>query len=241
MSAEYEFDAQQNRTFARLAFNARLAGVMNLVLTGAVVFATMRFVTANGAGLADLTAALALVGVLMVLTAIYGVWLLLASSRFARIVSTQGSDMAHLMAGFRELANIYQTQYWVLLVAIALWLASVVFAFVSPAAVLVVSFVIFQYASIGKVFAKAGYSGWSVVIPIYNTIVLLQVARRPAWWFFLLLVPGVGVVFAVLTLVSLAKAFNRGAGFAIGLLLLPWIFFPILAFGRAEYYGGSMA
>ena len=42
-------------------------------------------------------------------------------------------------------------------------------------------------------------------------------------------------------LVDLAKAFNQGVGFAIGLLLLPFVFNLILAFGGAQYMDGSFA
>ena len=38
-----------------------------------------------------------------------------------------------------------------------------------------------------------------------------------------------------------AKSFGKGTGFAIGLLLLPIIFFPILGFGSAQYQGPSAA
>ena len=36
-------------------------------------------------------------------------------------------------------------------------------------------------------------------------------------------------------MVELAKKFGQGVGFAIGLILLPFIFFPILGFGSAQY------
>ena len=42
-------------------------------------------------------------------------------------------------------------------------------------------------------------------------------------------------------MVDLAKAFNQGVGFAIGLLLLPFVFNLILAFGGAQYMDGSFA
>lgn len=45
--------------------------------------------------------------------------------------------------------------------------------------------------------------------------------------------------FAIKMMVDLAKAFNQGVGFAIGLLLLPFVFNLILAFGGAQYMDGS--
>ena len=37
----------------------------------------------------------------------------------------------------------------------------------------------------------------------------------------------------------LAKAFGKGIGFAIGLILLPFIFQLLLGFGSAEYEGAA--
>ena len=87
------------------------------------------------------------------------------------------------------------------------------------------------------VFAKAGEPGWAVLIPIYNVIVMLRMAGRPWWWVLLILSPLVGLVFAIIVSIDLAKAFGKGAGFGVGLALLGFIFYPMLAFGDAQYLG----
>jgi hypothetical protein len=38
-----------------------------------------------------------------------------------------------------------------------------------------------------------------------------------------------------------AETSEKGTGFGIGLLLLPFIFFPILGFGSAQYQGPATA
>jgi len=88
-----------------------------------------------------------------------------------------------------------------------------------------------------KVFTKAGQPGWAAIVPIYNVIVLLQIVRRPLWWIVLMLIPLVNVVVVIIVLIDLARVFGKGVGFAIGLLLLPFIFFLILGFGDARYQG----
>jgi hypothetical protein len=88
-----------------------------------------------------------------------------------------------------------------------------------------------------KVFVKAGQPGWACIVPIYNIIVLLQVAKKPEWWVILFIVPFVNLVIGIMVLVALAEQFGQGAGFAIGMLLLPVIFWPILAFGDSRYIG----
>ena len=59
-----------------------------------------------------------------------------------------------------------------------------------------------------------------------------------------MLIPLVNFIIAIILLIDLAKSFGKGVGFGIGLLLLPFIFFPILGFGSAQYQGptaGSLA
>jgi hypothetical protein len=36
-------------------------------------------------------------------------------------------------------------------------------------------------AGVWKTFTKAGKPGWGAIIPIYNVIILLQIAGRPIW------------------------------------------------------------
>lgn len=85
------------------------------------------------------------------------------------------------------------------------------------------------------IFYRAGKPGWTSIIPIYNLVVLLNIVGMPAWWVLLFLVPVVNVVLLVMVFHRLSKSFGYGRGFTIGLILLPFIFFPILAFGRSQY------
>jgi hypothetical protein len=94
-----------------------------------------------------------------------------------------------------------------------------------------------------KVFVKAGRPGWEAIVPFYNFYILItKVAIRP-WWLFLgilaVFIPFVGpfVMLAVSILISIdvARNFNRGIGFAIGLALLPFVFYPILGFGQDKF------
>ena len=38
-------------------------------------------------------------------------------------------------------------------------------------------------------------------------------------------------------MIDLSKLFNKEVGFALGLIFLPFIFYPLLAFGNATYVG----
>jgi len=90
-------------------------------------------------------------------------------------------------------------------------------------------------AGLWKTFVKAGKPGWGAIIPIYNGILLLQIAKRPVWWIILLLIPLVNVIITIIVSLDVAKFFGKGAGFGIGLAFLPFIFYPILGFGDAKY------
>ena len=86
-----------------------------------------------------------------------------------------------------------------------------------------------------NVFTKAGAPGWAAIIPIYNMVVLLQIAGRPIWWILLMLIPIVGIVVQVIMCIDIARNFGKGTGFGLGLAFLGFLFFPILGFGDAEY------
>ena len=99
------------------------------------------------------------------------------------------------------------------------------------------AFTILILAAWWKIFTKAGQPGWACIIPIYNLYVWCKIVGRPWWWILLMLIPFVNFIIAIILLIDLAKSFGKGVGFGIGLLLLPFIFFPILAFGSAQYQG----
>lgn len=97
--------------------------------------------------------------------------------------------------------------------------------------------ILFYVVAMWRVFEKAGKPGWASIIPIYNAIVLLEIAGKPIWWFLLYLIPLVNIVIAIIVTNGIAVNFGKGAGFTVGLIFLPFIFWPILGFGGAEYRG----
>jgi hypothetical protein len=100
---------------------------------------------------------------------------------------------------------------------------------------LVISLALFMIVSVWKVFVKAGKPGWASLIPFYNAYVLLKMAGKPGWWLLLLLIPLVNIVFGFLTMLGLSERFGKGVGYALGLIFLPIVFYPILAFGESTY------
>ena len=97
------------------------------------------------------------------------------------------------------------------------------------------AFIVLMVATVWKIFTKAGQPGWAAIIPIYNVIVLLKIIGKPWWWILGFLIPLVNFIVMILMAVGLAKVFGKGTGFAIGLILLGFVFYPMLAFGDATY------
>lgn len=104
-------------------------------------------------------------------------------------------------------------------------------------------------AGMWKVFTKAGKPGWAVLIPIYNYIVLVQVAGLPMWWVAIGLlgfipVFGIGTIaglaFSIVTGINVAKKFGKDTTWGVFLLgILPFIGYPKLGFGADQYQGSD--
>ena len=101
---------------------------------------------------------------------------------------------------------------------------------------------IFMIITMWKIYLKAGQPGWAVIIPVFNFIVLMRIAGKPWWWIFgifLGIIPVVGPILAFILMIiimhGISTNFGKGVGFTVGLVLLNVIFFPILAFGKAEF------
>lgn len=104
-----------------------------------------------------------------------------------------------------------------------------------------VAYLFFSFCMM-KIFKKAGRKdAWAAFVPIYNMYVFYEVAGRPGWWAFLGFIPFVGGIAALVTQIigslDMAKSFGKSSGFGVVLALLPFIGYPMLAFGDASYQG----
>ena len=149
-----------------------------------------------------------------------------------------GGYLAGALVGTMATITVICGIVWFLLVAIARW----------------------------KIFSKAGKKGWLSIIPVVSQWNEVDLSWNSTWaWISIaLLVAGsifsgiqngraenpstfiavlstvFGLAAAVIKIISqwkLSKAFGKGIGFFIGLLLLNPIFMIILGFGSAQYQG----
>lgn len=108
-----------------------------------------------------------------------------------------------------------------------------------PISVWLVYCVIFLIVIIAwwKIFEKAGRQGWEAIIPFYNFYILLKIVGKPGWWLILVFIPFVNLVIIIWTYNMLSKSFGKDEAFTVGLILLGFVFFPILGLGSAKYLG----
>jgi hypothetical protein len=109
--------------------------------------------------------------------------------------------------------------------------------FVALMCTVAVSICVLMIVAMWTVYTKAGKPGWACLIPFYNLWVLCEIAGRPGWWMFLMMIPMVGFIIGIIVNVGIAEKFGKDVAFAIGLIFLSFIFYPILAFGDARYRG----
>lgn len=93
--------------------------------------------------------------------------------------------------------------------------------------------------SLWMIFRKMGREGWEGIIPFYNIYVLFEEFYDNGWKFLLLLVPLYNIYLIIMLNIKLAKAFGQSSGFGVGLALLFFIFYPVLAFGDYTYLDGT--
>lgn len=101
----------------------------------------------------------------------------------------------------------------------------------------VIVFIVLMIVGMWRMFEKAGEPGWTSLIPFVSSYMLFKIGWGSGWLFLLGFIPIVNVVVGIMLSIKLARAFGMGAGFAVGLIFLPSIFYMILGFSDAVYYG----
>ena len=89
-----------------------------------------------------------------------------------------------------------------------------------------------------KIFSKAGQAGWKALVPFFNIFVFTKIVQKPIWWIAIYLIIPVGYILAAL---QVSKLFGKKIVFAMGLIFIPFVFYPILAFGKSQIGGQPLA
>lgn len=98
---------------------------------------------------------------------------------------------------------------------------------------------IFSIVCMWKLFKKAGKKGWTSIVPIYNFIVLIEIAELPMWYIALFFVPFANIYAMFKIYIEIAHKFGKSTGFGVAMVFFSIICIPMLAFGKDEYKGKS--
>lgn len=130
-------------------------------------------------------------------------------------------------------------------------------SFLGFGAVMLIPLLLFIFLIIAscKMYSKAGRGWWEAIIPFYSAFIYFRIVKASLWWLLVFIAPIVlgfiepissmnsvmnilfifNIILGIFLTYRLSKVFGHGVGFTIGLILLPFIFLPILAFGKSEY------
>lgn len=90
-------------------------------------------------------------------------------------------------------------------------------------------FLVYPYIAMWwKSFPKAGRKSWEALIPGYNYAIASKIAGQPAWWAFLMVIPGIHIFMWMIFNVS----YIRKHGFFSLLDTIQGIFFPFLLMAK---------
>lgn len=95
-----------------------------------------------------------------------------------------------------------------------------------------INFILFLlfWAAVWRIFQKMGREGWEGLIPFYNAFRIFDYIYGNGWKFLFLLIPLVNIYFIFKTSMELARRMGRPSVFGVGMVFLPGVFWPLLAF-----------
>lgn len=126
---------------------------------------------------------------------------------------------------------------------------------------------VLQIVGMVKTFKKAKQPGWAAIVPFYNQFTLVKITGLELWWFALLIIVprlvyygdsyagldsdavfysavgnltmvGISLALEFFLNLKIAKSFGKTTSFAVGLTLLPPIFWMLLGFSQDIKYKG---
>lgn len=85
--------------------------------------------------------------------------------------------------------------------------------------ILIIIFYVYFAICLMKIAKKTNTeNGWFAWIPILNVFLMLMIAKKPLWWFVLLLIPIVNIIISIIVWMAIAEA--RGKPSWIGVLMI---------------------
>ena len=98
------------------------------------------------------------------------------------------------------------------------------------------------------IFKKANRKPWESLIPVHTDIVVMELGGIETYWYFLNLLAFIPIIGLIVLVglnfwmnINLAKAFGKSTGFGVLMTFFPYVCYPILGFGSAQYIGPQVA
>ncbi|MGQ0829556.1 MAG: S26 family signal peptidase [Bacteroidota bacterium] len=105
--------------------------------------------------------------------------------------------------------------------------------------ILLIIFSLTTMIGLWKLFPLAGEEGWKAFIPFYHFIIWLKIIKKPWWWIFLIITPGVNFLMIAIMYVLTAKAYNKRSFSEKAIaFLFGYIYLPYIAFQKDTKYVG---
>lgn len=107
--------------------------------------------------------------------------------------------------------------------------------------IILIATIIAYFASLWKLFQKAGKPAWAGFVPGYNFLVWQKITDRPWYWVLILFIPGVQFLMLIIMNVQLAWSFGkRGTTNTILAIVAPFYLIPKIAFSEDLKYTGNV-
>lgn len=134
---------------------------------------------------------------------------------------------------------------------------SIFFGFIMMILLLIfIAVIVLQIIGLWKMFEKAGEEGWKAIIPVYNKIVLCKLVGITPWWlliigilYILCFMPFINIIiflptfasiyyFIIILAISTARSYGKHEAWAVGIIFVPWLFYPMIGFKKETKYIG---
>jgi len=107
--------------------------------------------------------------------------------------------------------------------------------------VILIGFLLVVLPAIGLygMFRKAGVAGWKALVPYYNFWIVLDIAHRPKYWFFLQFIPIIGWFITLGICIEFVKPFGKFKFYQHALAALaPMFYFIYIGFNKKDKFLG---
>ncbi|MBQ7524472.1 MAG: hypothetical protein IJT08_02605 [Alphaproteobacteria bacterium] len=104
--------------------------------------------------------------------------------------------------------------------------------------IIIIAAAIIGIVSIWTIYERIDERGWKSLIPFYRWVVLFRGVGLSPWLSLLMVLLAINLIVLVVLYIYMTRVFKRSYFFVLGLVFLPFIFIPIIAFGegRCDHY-----